>query len=87
MWYAPNMKRLGAYEAKTHLSRLLNEVERGESFAITKHGRDVALLVPAAGSASRITPEQAIDGLRTFRKGRRLGPSTIRELIDEGRRR
>ena len=44
------MKRLGAYEAKTHLSRLLDEVEGGESFAITKHGRPVALLVPAAGS-------------------------------------
>lgn len=81
------MRRLGAYEAKTHLSRLLSEVERGESFAITKHGREVALLVPAAGSASSITPEKAVAGLRTFRKGRRLGPSTIRQLIDEGRRR
>ena len=81
------MKRLGAYEAKTHLSRLLSEVERGESFAITKHGREVALLVPAAGSGSTITPEKAIAGLRTFRQGRRLGPMTIRQLIDDGRRR
>ncbi len=81
------MRRLGAYEAKTHLSRLLDEVERGESFAITKHGRPVALLVPAAGAASKITTEKAIAGLRSFRRGRKLGPSSIRELIDDGRRR
>jgi prevent-host-death family protein len=81
------VRRLGAYEAKTHLSRLLDEVERGESFAITKHGRPVALLVPAGAGTRRITPAKAIDGLRNFRKGRLLGPSSLRELIDEARRR
>jgi prevent-host-death family protein len=81
------MKRLGAYEAKTHLSRLLDEVERGESFAITKHGRPVALLVPAGGGNRQITPAKAIAGLRTFRRGRTLGLASLRELIDEGRRR
>ena len=81
------MKRLGAYEAKTHLSRLLDEVERGESFAITKHGRPVALLVPVGAGTRLITPANAIAGLRTFRRGRTLRPSSLRELIDEGRRR
>lgn len=80
------MKQLGAYEAKTHLSRLLDEVERGESFAITKHGRPVALLVPAAAGRTGMTVAQAIDGLRKFRVGRRLGDVTMRELIDDGRR-
>jgi prevent-host-death family protein len=81
------MKQMGAYEARTHLSRLLDEVERGESFAITKHGRPVALLVPAGGGTRQITPAKAIAGLRSFRRGRTLKPASIRELIDEGRRR
>lgn len=80
------MKRLGAYEAKTHLSRLLDEVERGASYAITKHGRPVALLVPAAQAPTGMTVEEAIDGLRRFRIGRRLGDASLRELINDGRR-
>lgn len=79
------MKRLGAYEAKTHLSRLLDEVEAGESFAITKHGRPVALLVPAGGS--QLSVAKAIAGLRQFRSGRRLGSVSLRELIADDRRR
>jgi prevent-host-death family protein len=80
------MKRLGAYEAKTNLSRLLDEVERGESYAITKHGRIVAHIVPPVGS-HELTVDQAIDGLRRFRQGHRLNGISIRELIEEGRRR
>lgn len=81
------MKELGAYEAKTHLSRILAEVEAGESYAITKHGRAVALLVPAGGARSGMTVAAAIAGLRKFRTGRRLGDDvTLRDLIDDGRR-
>jgi prevent-host-death family protein len=80
------MKRLGAYEAKTHLSRLLDEVEGGESFAITKHGRPVALLVPAAGG-TQLSVAKAIAGLRRFRRDRRLGDVSLRDLIAEDRRR
>jgi prevent-host-death family protein len=80
------VKRLGAYEAKTHLSRLLDEVEGGESFAITKHGRPVALLVPAAGG-TQVSVEKAIAGLRRFRRGRQLGDVSLRDLIGEDRRR
>lgn len=80
------MKELGAYEAKTHLSRLLDEVEAGESYAITKHGRPVALLVPANAGRSGMTVADAIAGLRKFRTGRRLGDVTLRELINDGRR-
>ena len=42
------MAEIGAYEAKTHLSRLLERVRKGERFVITKHGRPVAELVPVA---------------------------------------
>jgi prevent-host-death family protein len=37
---------VSAYDAKTHLSRLLERAERGERFVITRHGRPVAQLVP-----------------------------------------
>ncbi len=41
------MTTVGAFEAKTHLSALLDRVERGEEVTITRHGRPVARLVPA----------------------------------------
>ena len=80
------MKQLGAYEAKTHLSQLLDDVERGESFAITKHGRPVAWLVPVSSGRTGMTVTQAIEGLRKFRVGRRLAGVGLKELVDDGRR-
>jgi prevent-host-death family protein len=42
------MPDIGAYDAKTHLPKLLERVQQGERFVITKHGRPVAELIPAA---------------------------------------
>lgn len=44
---------VGAFEAKTHLSSLLQRVEAGEEVTITKHGRPIARLVPVGEKASR----------------------------------
>lgn len=44
---------VGAFEAKTHLSSLLRQVELGEEVTITKHGRPIARLVPVNQGASR----------------------------------
>lgn len=80
------MKTVGSYEAKTHLSRLLDEVARGEEVTITKHGVPVAVLVPPAGKARR-SAREVIEELKEFRKGVTLGEDlTIRQLIEEGRR-
>ena len=38
------MREVGAFEAKTHLSALLDEVARGEIIIITRRGRPVARL-------------------------------------------
>ncbi|MES2319651.1 MAG: type II toxin-antitoxin system prevent-host-death family antitoxin [Pseudomonadota bacterium] len=38
------MKKVNIHEAKTHLSRLVDEAARGESFIIAKAGRPVALV-------------------------------------------
>ncbi len=79
------MKTVGAYEAKTHLSKLLDEVAKGETILITRHGTPVAQLSPASG-AKRMSVKEAIAKLKELRKGNTLGGITIRELIDEGRR-
>ena len=41
-------RRVSVYDAKTHLSRLVGEVEQGAEIEITRHGRPVARLVPPA---------------------------------------
>ncbi len=42
------IKEVGTFEAKTHLSRLLDEVAGGQTFYITRHGKRVAELRPTA---------------------------------------
>jgi prevent-host-death family protein len=79
------MAEIGAFEAKTHLSRLLDQVERGETITITRHERAVARLIPVAGS-NRDERRRAITELKQLRAGQTLGGLSVRELIDEGRR-
>jgi len=43
-------RTVGAFEAKTHLSALLDEVEKGATVYITRHGHPVAELRPAAAT-------------------------------------
>ena len=79
------MRTVGTFEAKTHLSALLEQVERGEEITITRHGRAVARLVPVtAVSHDRLA--QTVLRLKSFRRGRRLGDRSVKELIEEGRR-
>ncbi|MFP5341706.1 MAG: type II toxin-antitoxin system Phd/YefM family antitoxin [Candidatus Limnocylindria bacterium] len=79
------MKTIGSYAAKTHLPRLLDEVERGERITITKHGRPVAMLVPP-GTTAAVDAEALIGWMREFRRDHPLDGATIRDLIDDGRR-
>jgi prevent-host-death family protein len=60
------MREIQATEAKTHLAQLLSAVERGESFAITRHGRPIAHLVPAA-AGTRAAARDAVARFRTRR--------------------
>ncbi len=79
------MHTVGSYEAKTHLSRLLEMVANGESVTITKHGVPISRIVPANADAKR-EPAQVIEELREFRSGRKLGKLSLRKMIEEGRR-
>ena len=79
------MEKVGSYEAKTHLPRLLKRVESGESITITRHGVPIALLVPPPGRKI-INTQKVLQEVRSFRKGRTLGGVTVRDMVEEGRR-
>ena len=79
------MRSVGAYDAKTNFSRLLEEVANGEPVTITRNGVPVAVLTPAAGGKVH-SVDDAIAGLHRWRSGRTLHGVPLRELIDEGRR-
>ncbi len=74
---------VGAYEAKTNLSRLLEKVEQGERITLTRHGRPVAMLVPVE---EKRPPEEVVRELKEFRRGRRIGDAGVQTLVEEGRR-
>ena len=79
------MITVGAFEAKTHLSALLQRVAGGEEVLITRHGKAIARLVPAA-AAERARIDVAIAGLKSARAGVTLGGLDWKDLRDEGRR-
>ena len=72
------------FEAKTHFSALIEEVEQGTEITITRRGAPVARLVPPAEAGSH-NPREAAARLRQLRRGIKLGRVSIRSLIDEGR--
>ena len=72
------MERVGAYEAKTHLPKLLDRVVQGESLTITRHGRPVAKLVPVADDRARAREAAA----RIFERRRRLKLAPMAELME-----
>jgi prevent-host-death family protein len=77
-------------EAKMHLSRLIDRVERGEKITIARNNRPVALVLPVA-----MTPENIlarIDAVRQRVRERNSGQAVLkpgetwRDLLEEGRR-
>lgn len=77
---------VGAYEAKTHFSELLEKVAQGEEITITRHGHPVAKLVPMTRESTPERRRWAIEGIKKFRERNLLGGLDIKELITEGRR-
>jgi len=79
------MRKVGIYEAKTHLPKLIDEVMSGDCIVITKHGVPVAILEPHE-TMRRSDPATVIAQLRDFRKKHALEGLSIRDMITEGRR-
>ncbi|MGA2074872.1 MAG: type II toxin-antitoxin system prevent-host-death family antitoxin [Terriglobia bacterium] len=77
---------VGAFDAKTHLSALLDRVARGESITITRHGVPAAMLVPVGESGRKLTHEEIVEGMRALRRRVKPGTMTVREMAREGRK-
>lgn len=82
------MREIGAYEAKTHLSALLDAVAAGEEILITRRGRTVARLVPPEGAsaARRRAAWARIQALRDETGGTGWTADEILAARDSGRR-
>jgi prevent-host-death family protein len=72
------VREIQASEAKTHLPQLLDDVERGETVVITRHGRAIARLVPEA-HRRQAEIDSAIEGIKALRQ--RTGRITLDELL------
>jgi len=86
------MRRVGTFEAKTHLSQLLDEVHRtGARIIIQRRGKDIAVLVPyeEAAEVDEGTKQWVLEGFRRLReKQEPLGPGeTLKDFITDGRKR
>jgi prevent-host-death family protein len=77
---------VGAYQAKTHLSELLEKVEAGEEIVITKHGSAVAKLVPVKKETTAEERAAAIARIQRLGASLSLGGLKVKDLIAEGRR-
>jgi prevent-host-death family protein len=80
------MASVGAFEAKTHLSELLERVRRGERITITRHGIPAAMLVPVAPEERKPLHAEIVEGMRRLRSRMKRGKVNVRELVNEGRR-
>ena len=73
------MREIQASDAKTHLPQLLDEVERGETIVITRHGRPIARLVPEA-DRRRAEIDQAIANIQAMRRST-TNKLTLEEIL------
>ena len=72
------MTSVGTFEAKTHLTHLLERVAKGERIIITNRGKPVAMLVPLEADNERDTAQI---GLARFAEA--LGFGGIHDLISQ----
>jgi prevent-host-death family protein len=80
------MREIQASEAKTHLLRLLDDVERGETLVLTRHGRRIARLIPEVDRRQEEI-DQALAKIAALRTGTgRIAAAELLSARDEGRR-
>ncbi|NUQ61938.1 MAG: type II toxin-antitoxin system prevent-host-death family antitoxin [Pirellulales bacterium] len=77
---------LGAYDAKTHFSELLERVAAGEELTITRNGTPVARMVPIRATGSPESRKKAIVAMRQLASRNQLAGLRVKDLIAEGRK-
>lgn len=83
------MLTVGAFEAKTKLSELLDAVERGEEVVITRRGQPVAKLTPVQPNDDRERLKALAERIKVLRDSSGLKDTTVDEILEwrkEGRR-
>jgi prevent-host-death family protein len=81
----PEEMEVGTFEAKNKLSELVERASRGSRIWITKRGRRMALL--SSGSESPVSTGPGLAArFGRIRARAKPGDSTLKELIEEGRR-
>ena len=85
----PFMKtiQIGAFDAKTHFSELLQDVLKGKTFEILRRGKPVAQLTSIRGTDNSRVAREALDYLRTVRRTISVSRAELRSWINEGRSR
>jgi len=83
---ATMVHEVGAFEAKTHLSELLERVSRGDRVVITRRGVPVAVLVPPQ-ELERTHVTEVIEHLRDVRARTRKRQGSLKSLRKAGRKR
>ena len=80
-------QQIGAFEAKTHFSRIIEEVEHGADYVITKRGKPVAKIIPFE-QKKEMTRLEALDSFKELRERYcgKPGDFNIREAIEDGRK-
>jgi prevent-host-death family protein len=86
-------RTMGLFEAKTHLSELVAQVEAGDEVVITRHNKPVARLVPVGGASRalvarrrRVAAEMQAIGREMAARGGPVTREEILEWVHEGRR-
>jgi prevent-host-death family protein len=82
------MHEFGAFEAKNRFGHPLDLVEHGEEVTITRHGREVARLVPARHHVDRDEARAALQRIRARAEQSKLGHfdwSEWKAYRDDGR--
>jgi prevent-host-death family protein len=64
---------VGAFEAKTHFSQLIERAMHGEVIFITRRGKPVAKIVPADTNNNSEASREAVIRLRALAKEMHLG--------------
>jgi len=78
---------IGAFEAKTHFSQVMEKTEHGEDFIVTRRGKPIAKIIPF-NNEPEMTWEEAVKGLKDMQKYYRGKPGdfNVRKAIEDGRK-
>ena len=79
------MKTIALFDAKTNLSEIIRQVDKGESFTITRHGKPIAELKPISQDRSMKWQEVRSYFEEARKKVPKTTPEEVREWINDGR--